>query len=63
MRSIQRPDLYLKLRNDIWHYVRRVPKSVRHIDERVLIYRSVETNSRKVVRPRRDICAAADDQR
>ena len=44
MRSIQRPDQYLKLRNDIWHYVRRVPKSVRHIDERVLIYRSLETD-------------------
>lgn len=26
MRSIQRPDQYLKLRHDIWHYVRRVPK-------------------------------------
>ena len=63
MRSIQRPDQYLKLRNDIWHYVRRVPKSVRHIDERVLIYRSLETDSRKVARQRRDICAAADDQR
>ena len=63
MRSIQRPDQYLKLRNDIWHYVRRVPKAVRHIDERVLIYRSLETDSRKVARQRRDICAAADDQR
>jgi hypothetical protein len=47
----------------MWHYVRRVPKSVRHIDERVLIYRSLETDSRKVARQRRDICAAADDQR
>ena len=43
--------------------MRRVPKSVRHIDERVLIYRSLETDSRKVARQRRDICAAADDQR
>lgn len=63
MRSIQRPNQYLKLRGDTWHYVRRVPKSVRHIDDRVLIYRSLETDSRKVARQRRDICAAADDQR
>jgi len=63
MRSIQRPNQYLRLRHDVWHYVRRVPKSARHIDERVLIYRSLETDSRKVARQRRDICAAADDQR
>lgn len=63
MRSIQRPNQYLRLRRDVWHYVRRVPKSVRHIDDRVLIYRSLETDSRKVARQRRDICAAADDQR
>ena len=63
MRSIQRPDQYLRLRRDVWHYVRRVPKSVRHVDERTLIYRSLETDSRKVARQRRDICAAADDQR
>ena len=36
MRSIQRPNQYLRLRHDVWHYVRRVPKSVRHIDERVM---------------------------
>ena len=63
MRSIQRPNQYLRLRHDVWHYVRRVPKAVRHIDDRVLIYRSLETDSRKVARQRRDICAAADDQR
>ena len=63
MRSIQRPNQYLRLRHDVWHYVRRVPKSARHIDDRVLIYRSLETDSRKVARQRRDICAAADDQR
>ena len=63
MKSIQRQNQYLRLRGDMWHYVRRVPKSVRHIDERVLIYRSLETDSRKVARQRRDICAAADDQR
>ena len=57
MRSIQRQNQYLRLRGDTWHYVRRVPKSVRHVDERVLIYRSLETDSRKVARQRRDICA------
>ena len=61
MRSIQRPNQYLRLRHDVWLYVRRVPKSVRHIDERALIYRSLETDSRKVARQRRDIWAAADD--
>ena len=63
MKAIKRPDQYLRLRGDIWHYVRRVPKAVRHVDDRTLIYRSLETDSRKVARQRRDICANADDQR
>ena len=63
MKSIKRPDQYLRLRQDIWHYVRRVPKAVRHVETRTLIYRSLDTDSRKVTRQRRDICAAADDQR
>jgi len=63
MKSIKRPDQYLRLRQDIWHYVRRVPKAVRHVETRTLIYRSLDTDSRKVARQRRDICAAADDQR
>lgn len=63
MRSIQRPDQYLLLRGDIWYYVRRVPKSVSHVGNRRSIYRSLETDSRKVARQRRDICAAADDRR
>jgi len=63
MRSIQRPDQYLLLRGDIWYYVRRVPKSASHVDSRRSIYRSLETDSRKIARQRRDICAAADDQR
>lgn len=62
MRSIQRPDQYLTLRGDIWYYVRRVPKSVNHIDEPTLIFRSLETDSRKVTRQRRDKCAGVDDQ-
>ena len=63
MKAIRRPDQYLRLRGDIWHYVRRVPKAVRHIDDRTLIYRSLDTDSRKVARQRRDICADEDEQR
>ena len=58
MKSIKRPDQYLRLRQDIWHYVRRVPKAVQHVDTRTLIYKSLDTDSRKVARQRRDICAA-----
>ena len=61
MKAIRRPDQYLRLRGDIWHYVRRVPKSVSHIDDRTLIYRSLETDSRKVARQRRDIFAYEDE--
>jgi integrase len=63
MKAIRRLDQYLRLRGDIWHYVRRVPKSVRHIDDRTLIYRSLDTDSRKVACQRRDICADEDNQR
>ena len=63
MKAIKRPDQYMLLRGDIWHYVRRVPKAVRHVDSRKLIYRSLDTDSRKVARQRRDLCAAADEQR
>ena len=63
MKAITRPDQYLRLRGDIWHYVRRVPKAVRHVDGRTLIYRSLDTDSRRLARQRRDVCAAADDQR
>ena len=63
MKAIRRPDQYLRLRGDIPHYVRRVPKAVSHIDDRTLIYRSLDTDSRKVARQRRDICADAAEQR
>jgi len=33
VKAIRRPDQYLRLRGDIWHYVRRVPKAVSHIEE------------------------------
>jgi len=63
MKAIRRLDQYLRLHGDIWHYGRRVPKAVRHIDDRTLIYRSLDTDSRKVARQRRDICADEDNQR
>ncbi|WP_121098988.1 DUF6538 domain-containing protein [Litorimonas taeanensis] len=63
MKAIRRPDQYLRLRGDTWHYVRRVPKAVRHLDNRTLIYRSLDIDSRKVARQRRDICADEDNQR
>ena len=63
MKSIKRPDQYLRLRQDIWHYVRRVPKAVQHVEDRAVIHRSLDTDSRKVARQHRDICAAADEQR
>ena len=63
MKAIRRPDQYLRLRGDIWHYVRRVPKAVSHMDNRTLICRSLDTDSRRVARQLRDICADADEQR
>ena len=63
MKAIKRPNQYLRLRGDIWHYVRRVPKAVSHIDDRTLIYRSLDTDSRRVARQRRDLCANEDEQR
>ena len=63
MKAIRRLDQYLRLRCDTWHYVRRVPKAVRHIDDRTLIYRSLDTDSRKVARQRRNICVDEDNQR
>lgn len=47
MKAIRRPDQYLRLRGDVWHYVRRVPKAVRHIDHRGSIYRSLDTTGEK----------------
>ena len=63
MRSVQRFDQYLRLRRGTWHYVRRVPKAVRHAENRNSINRSLETDSLTVARQRRDVCAAADNQR
>ena len=63
MRSVQRIDQYLRLRRGTWHYVRRVPKSIQHVENRNSINRSLETDSLTVARQRRDVCAAADNQR
>ena len=63
MRSVQRFDQYLRLRRGTWHYVRRVPKAVRHTENRSSINRSLGTDSLTVARQRRDVCAAADNQR
>ena len=63
MGTIDRANQYLRLRGDTWHYVRRVPKALIEKEGQAMIWRSLETNSRKVARKRRDICAAADEQR
>ena len=63
MRSMQRPDQSLKLRGDMWHYVRRVPKAALAKEGREQICQSLETDSRKVARQRRGVCSAAADQR
>ena len=63
MRSIQRSNQYLRLRGETWHYVRRVPKELVKTEGQAVIWRSLETDSVKLARQRRDICAAADEQR
>ena len=63
MRSIQRSNQYLRLRGETWHYVRRVPKDLVKTEGLAVIWRSLETDSVKLARQRRDICAAADEQR
>jgi site-specific recombinase XerD len=63
MRSVQRIDQYLRLRGGTWYYVRRVPKSLRHVEDRKFINQSLQTDSLTTARQRRDVCAAADNQR
>jgi hypothetical protein len=62
MESTKRPGQYLRLRQDIWHYVRRIPKAVQHVEDPAAIDPSLDTDSCKVARQRRDIYAATDDQ-
>lgn len=63
MRSVQRIDQYLRLRGGTWYYVRRVPKSVRYVEDRKFINQSLQTDSLTTARQRRDVCATADNQR
>lgn len=54
-------DQYLKSRNGNWHYVRRVPREHRLLDDRGTIRTSLKTRSLEVARRRRDALAEADD--
>ncbi|MBD8875408.1 DUF6538 domain-containing protein [Roseibium polysiphoniae] len=51
---------YLKQRQGRWHYIRRVPKRVGHLDGRGKIEISLTTNSLDVARLRRDAMEEAD---
>jgi len=51
MKSIKRPNQYLRLRQDIWHYVRRVPKAVEHVEGRAVIHRSLDTDTSPSILP------------
>jgi len=63
MKTIRRPNQYLQLRGEVWHYVRRVPSVVvSHVGHDV-ISRSLETDSISLARKRRDMCAEADEGR
>jgi len=51
----------LILRGDIWYYQRRVPKKFRHIEARLLVRHSLNTDSLQIARRRRDALVEADD--
>jgi len=51
---------YLKQRNGRWHYVRRVPGNVSHLDERKLIQISLKTDSIELARKKRDALEEAN---
>ena len=55
-------DRYLNKRGKKWHYVRRVPTRVRHLDGRDAIRVTLRTNSLEIARERRDAQEAVDDQ-
>lgn len=57
----ERPDRYLKPREGIWHYQRRVPKRLAHLDDRGLIQKTLETDSLDEARLRRDAIETADE--
>lgn len=55
-------DRYLNKRGRKWHYVRRVPTRVRHLDGRDAVRVTLRTNSLEIARERRDAQEAVDDQ-
>ncbi|TGQ69556.1 integrase [Mesorhizobium sp. M00.F.Ca.ET.186.01.1.1] len=56
------PDRYLTLRQGNYHYKRRVPVTVAHLDERAPHVRaSLKTDDRALARRKRDLLEAADD--
>lgn len=61
-REVHDPDRFLQLRGDHFHYRRRVPKEVRHLDERgEFIRRALDTTERIKARTARDLHEAADN--
>ncbi|MEZ5999546.1 DUF6538 domain-containing protein [Hyphomonas sp.] len=55
-------DRYLQKRGRKWHYVRRVPTRLRHLDGRHTIRVTLRTNSLEIARERRNAQEAVDDQ-
>lgn len=56
------PDRYLTMREGRWHYRRKVPLLVAHIDKRSPMVRlSLKTNDLTVARVKRDLMEEADD--
>ncbi|TPN44910.1 DUF6538 domain-containing protein [Mesorhizobium sp. B1-1-7] len=56
------PDRYLTLRQGNYHYKRRVPVTIAHLDERAPHVRaSLKTDDRNLARRKRDLLEAADD--
>ena len=54
MKTIRRPNQYLQLRGEVWHYIRRVPAVVMNMVGHDIISRSLETDSVSLARRRRD---------
>ncbi|AEH88148.1 tyrosine-type recombinase/integrase [Mesorhizobium opportunistum] len=56
------PDRYLTIRQGNYHYKRRVPVTIAHLDERAPHVRaSLKTDDRTLARGKRDLLEAADD--
>lgn len=52
---------YLLRRDERWHYVRRVPSDIAHLDPRIRIRIKLETPNIEIARMRRDDMETADD--